>query len=391
MKRIAVLGGGPAGAFAAERLAAAGIEATVIDEKLAWEKPCGGGVTHKAYQRYPFLFESAGPKQVVAKAALGAPRVGEIAFRLSHPLVIYSRFDLNMMLLERARREGAVLRQARVLSATRGGDGWRIQTSEGELTADYCIVATGARNPLRNMGTELKTGDTMMALGYYLPGTAERIDIQFLSGLDGYVWIFPRHDHISAGIGGKGEPSAKLRARLEAYLRSKRISFQGAPFYAHLLPALSANAWKTNRVSGEGWMAAGDAGGLVDPLTGEGIYFALRSAEIATDLIVEGAHAVPGLYRQRLAEDFVDDLAYGANLGGRLGKHISTAAAAAVQWMRRSAAFSDIMQDLISGAQPYLDLKGRLVREMAPSGLGSLFRTGSLGVRMLGRVLGHQS
>src|SRR5215469_14184350 len=49
MKRVAVLGGGPAGAFTAERLARGGLQTTVLDEKLAWEKPCGGGLTYKAY------------------------------------------------------------------------------------------------------------------------------------------------------------------------------------------------------------------------------------------------------------------------------------------------------------------------------------------------------
>ena len=52
MKRVAILGGGPAGAFAAEKLASAGLGVVLMDEKLAWEKPCGGGLTHKAYSQY---------------------------------------------------------------------------------------------------------------------------------------------------------------------------------------------------------------------------------------------------------------------------------------------------------------------------------------------------
>jgi len=53
MKRVAILGGGPAGAFAAEQLASAGLDALVFDEKLAWEKPCGGGLTYKATASIP--------------------------------------------------------------------------------------------------------------------------------------------------------------------------------------------------------------------------------------------------------------------------------------------------------------------------------------------------
>ena len=62
MKRVAILGGGPAGAFAAEKLASAGLGVVLMDEKLAWEKPCGGGLTHKAYSQYPFLIEQFHPE-----------------------------------------------------------------------------------------------------------------------------------------------------------------------------------------------------------------------------------------------------------------------------------------------------------------------------------------
>ena len=78
MKRVAVLGGGPAGAFAAERLARAGLETRVFDEKLAWEKPCGGGLTYKAYSRYPFLIENERPKKIINETCLAAPTAGAV-------------------------------------------------------------------------------------------------------------------------------------------------------------------------------------------------------------------------------------------------------------------------------------------------------------------------
>ena len=67
MKRVAILGGGPAGAFAAEQLAPRGLETIVFDEKLAWEKPCGGGLTYKAYNQYPFLIDNDTPKKLIAR------------------------------------------------------------------------------------------------------------------------------------------------------------------------------------------------------------------------------------------------------------------------------------------------------------------------------------
>ena len=119
MKRVAILGGGPAGAFAAAQLSAAGLETVVFDEKLAWEKPCGGGLTYKAYNQYPFLIDNSTPKKMIVETVLAAPRAGAVTLRLHNPIVIYSRFDLNRLLLERAERAGARIEKARVTEMQR--------------------------------------------------------------------------------------------------------------------------------------------------------------------------------------------------------------------------------------------------------------------------------
>ena len=157
-------------------------------------------------------------------------------------------------------------------------------------------MATGARNPLREVGTELRPEDTMSALGYYVPGEQARIDIQFLPQLEGYIWVFPRCGHLSVGICGKGEPAGALRKRLEQYMAERGLSGKGATFYSHLLPCLDTRSWKTNRVAGEGWMAVGDAAGLVDPITGEGLYYAIRSGDLAARALLS---EVGGLAEQR--------------------------------------------------------------------------------------------
>src|SRR6202045_1474835 len=157
MKRVAILGGGPAGAFAAAQLSAAGLETVVFDEKLAWEKPCGGGLTYKAYQQYPFLINNSTPKKAIAETVLPGPRAGEGTLRFRNPILIYSRFDLNRLLLERAERAGARVEKARVTELNRTSGGWQLKTKSGALDADFCIVATGARNPLRHVGTQLSS------------------------------------------------------------------------------------------------------------------------------------------------------------------------------------------------------------------------------------------
>ncbi len=370
MKTVAVLGGGPAGSFAAERLARAGLRTLVFDEKLAWEKPCGGGLTYKAYNTYPFLLENKTPKKLVTHTTLAAPNAGSVRMPLSQPLVIYSRFDLNGMLLERAGQAGAQIEKTRVLEVRRQGKGWALKTRSGTAEADFCVVATGARNSLRNVGTEYTASDTMYALGYYVPTNQDHIDIQFLPKLEGYIWVFPRCGHLSVGICGKGEPAHSLRLRLERYMQEKGISWKDASFYGHVLPSLESASFRRNRIAGDGWLAVGDAGGLVDPITGEGLYYAMRSGDLASQVVLASEHSLEEkahAYRTMVYRDFMADLEFGAMLAKRvfLGRFLfSTVPARMVQFIRRSPRFTALMQDLFAGTQPYLGLKSRLFRNL---------------------------
>ncbi|MEQ1884342.1 MAG: NAD(P)/FAD-dependent oxidoreductase [Bryobacteraceae bacterium] len=371
MKTVAVLGGGPAGSFAAHRLASSGLKTILLDEKLAWEKPCGGGLTYKAYSEYPFLMENSTPKRLVHSSSLAAPGAGEVEMHLSHPLIIYSRTDLNQMLLDRAANAGAQLEKTRVLSVDKKDKGWAVRTQGGDIDADFCIVAMGARNPLRNVGTEYTADDTMRALGYYVQGEQERIDIQFLPKLEGYIWVFPRAGHLSVGICGKGQSAQALRAQLERYMNEKGIAWKGAQFYGHMLPSLESAGWKKNRVAGEGWMAVGDAAGLVDPITGEGIYYAMRSGDLASQIVLNDAHGIAEkahAYRAAIAREFTADLEFASTLARRvfMGTFLfGSVPARMVQFIRRSPRFRGLMQDFFAGTQPYLDLRGRLLQSLS--------------------------
>jgi flavin-dependent dehydrogenase len=366
MKQVAVLGGGPAGAFAAAQLSAAGMSTILFDDKLAWEKPCGGGLTYKAYSQYPFLLENDVPKKFVTETTLSAPRAGQTALTLDQPLLIYSRLDLNQMMLDRAVAAGAEIAKTRVLAMERQGEGWLIRTKNGTVQADSCILATGARNPLRNVGTELTPADTMYTLGYYVPGEREGIDIEFLPELEGYIWVFPRCGHLSVGICGKGEPASSLRKRLETYMAKNGLAVKGSTFYSHLLPCLATPAWKSNRVAGEGWLAVGDAAGLVDPITGEGLYYALRSADLAAKTLIQGG-GTESTYRRWLRRDFGGDLEIGSRLAQRIFRGsflFGSVPSRMVQFTRRSPKFKAVIQDLFAGSQPYKGLKNRLLKNL---------------------------
>jgi flavin-dependent dehydrogenase len=85
------------------------------------------------------------------------------------------------------------------------------------------------------------------------------------------------------------------------------IAWKGAKFYSHMLPSLESPGWRNNRVAGEGWLAVGDAGGLVDPITGEGLYYAMRSGDLASRVVLNDAHNMaekPAAYPALLAGEF---------------------------------------------------------------------------------------
>jgi flavin-dependent dehydrogenase len=175
---------------------------------------------------------------------------------------------------------------------------------------------------------------------------------------------------MSVGICGKGEPASSLRLRLENYMTDRGLRWKGSQFYSHLLPSLETASWRKNRVAGEGWMAVGDAAGLVDPITGEGLYYAIRSADLAARALLSEASELADKvahYSRSLRRDFGADLEFGSRLAKRVfqGRFLFGAVPSRmVQFTRRSQRFSAVMQDLFAGKQPYLGLKRRLLNNL---------------------------
>jgi flavin-dependent dehydrogenase len=141
---------------------------------------------------------------------------------------------------------------------------------------------------------------------------------------------------------------------------ARGISIDGATFFGHMLPSLDASSWKNNRLAGDGWVAVGDAGGLVDPVTGEGIYYAMRSGELAGDLVAAGREAE---YAAAVTHEFGGDLAYASTLAHRLflGRYLfGSNTARLVQFLRRSPRLNGIAQGLFAGTLPYQDLRKQI-------------------------------
>jgi len=351
----------------------------LFEEKIGWEKPCGGGLTHKVMKRYPFLAEAASGGNLLQDAEFLAPSGAAMRFHLRTPLAVYSRATLDQLLLRRAEQAGAEVVSDRITRLHRTSAGWEMAGRGKLYRADFVVLAAGARSRLRLALTEdFLPRDFMLTLGYYSPAPCPLLRVQFYDKFEGYAWAFPRPDHVSVGICGKagvGSMTA-LRERLAVFMQKFGYTPDPRRIFSHLLPSLSVESWGCLRLAGHGWALAGDAAGLVDPVTGEGIYYAMRSGELLAEALLEG---LPEVYPERVRNEFAGALAVGARLakgfyhGEFLGAAVTTKM---IEFGSQSGKILEMVQDLLEGSQSYLRLIMRLhvvlARALLESGAGRL-------------------
>jgi flavin-dependent dehydrogenase len=362
MASIAVVGGGPSGAMCGEQLARAGNKVTIFDEHLAWEKPCGGGLTHKAIECFPFLLENNYPKKLVREIELISSEEHKASLEMTHPIVIYSRTVLNGMLLDRAREAGCEVKRSHVFDVDTARSKPRFCVDGEWRETDFLVLAAGARNQLVPETRALLKDELEITQGYFVPQTADAITIKFLPHFEGYIWSFPRCDHLSVGICGSmaTHTSTELRGHLKTFVDKHRISTEHAKFYSHVLPSPQEHTLSKRTVLGKNWALIGDAAALVDPLTGEGLFYAIRSGELLGRALAQGC---PEKYPAWIRASFSAELEFASRIvrrfyrGTILGTSIPSRM---VQLMRKSPVFRQLVGDLFSGSQDYTSLTRRI-------------------------------
>lgn len=285
---FAVVGAGPAGARAAELFARRGASVLLLDPKAPWEKPCGGGLTAAALRHTPELRELAAETITVRELVVVAPRGARVVVALREPYEVVSRITLARWGLERAQAAGARFLPGAAHQVSWQADGWRLSDSRGgEHRARWLVAADGATSRLRGLlAPELRPELAPTRVAYpRFPSEKGRAVFAFLPAADGYLWDFPRSDHHSIGIGvAPGSfPRAPLDQAIEQYgfgeIGERRAAeYRGA--------VIATSAWQSGRFRDLGdrrFALLGDAAGLADPATGEGIDYALRSATAAVE------------------------------------------------------------------------------------------------------------
>lgn len=393
---VLIVGAGPAGSFAAELLAQKGVSVALFDGRPASEaKPCGGGVTSKALKAYPQLFAAVGRK--IEDLEMFAPSGKRLYLKLDEPFLIYARTVFDDFLRCRAESAGAtVFHQKVALANNAENDCWTLRNfGKSETAADYSgkflIAADGANSAVaKRLSGALAKEEMEVAFGYRIPFSNEKEQttiIAFLPKFAGYAWAFPRTDHTSFGIATTQNAfdhkqlddllwqfivgchrrqtnrsatiwqdlNANENANLKTALQSK------ADKYAARIPGLAAETLDARRVCGKNWACLGDAAGFADAVTGEGIYYALRSAELFAASYLNGA---PESYEAAWRADFGAELRRAATMRNRFYGNFFGA-----QFTERMIQFAGVhggikrtLRELVAGEQGYVGLKQKLAR-----------------------------
>ena len=321
VKRVDVLvvGAGPAGSSTAIHLARAGVRVLLAEKaRFPRDKPCGGGLTGRALKRIP-VDPSSVVERDVDRFELRLRYGSSFVRTHGEPLIrMTQRRRLDAFLAEEAAGAGAELRQAaRVEGLAADAAGVAARVGGERIRADVVVGADGANGVVARsvgLGEGIVRG---VALEGNVPLDALRQDLERTAVIElavvhgGYGWVFPKGDHANLGVGGWGSEGRVLREHLARLARAHGVEPDSlTDVRGHRLPMRRlGTAPGTGRV-----LLVGDAAGLVDPLSGDGMYEAFVSARLAADAIVAG------------------DLAgYSAALSGALDRH------AAASWAAKRA------------------------------------------------------
>jgi geranylgeranyl reductase family protein len=286
---IIVVGAGIGGAAAAYYLGEAGCRVLVLErERLPRYKPCGGGVPGSIFRYFPFSLDQAIETRVSrirysyrGEEEVTVPLPDEAIF-----MVMRDKFDA--LVLEQARCE--VREATAVTEVVEGQDSVVVSTKDGhEFRGRYLIGADGANSiTARELG--LRRGKVMgAAIEAEVPLSptadwAQTALFEFGALKGGYLWVFPKREHLSVGIGSFGKRKEKLRDTLRQEMAKFGISLDGVTLHGHPLPIYL----RSERLNTARSLLVGDAAGLMDPLSGEGIRYAVKSARLAAEAIIQG-------------------------------------------------------------------------------------------------------
>ena len=277
---VLVVGGGPAGSATAYHLASGGAKVVLVDKAtFPRDKPCGGGLTARAVRQCP-----VDPSPVVEEEV----DLVELRFRYGDAVVrsaakpvirMTQRRRLDAFLLDAAREKGAEVREGETVDLA-------------HAPADIVVGADGANGTTARafgLGTGIVHGVAYEGnVPYARIGReryARRAVVELADIPGGYGWVFPKGDHVNVGVGAWQDEGPRIREHLARVCEAHGLDpAQLGSLRGHRLPLRRP----ATRLAGERALLVGDAAGLIDPVSGDGMYECFVSSRLAAEAILAG-------------------------------------------------------------------------------------------------------